>query len=56
MAAARMDQLQQTIAALQQSLTEVTQEVVNLRAAATTSSANLTALQTTASTAWDAQA
>ena len=56
MAAARMDQMQQTIAALQQSLTEVTQEVVNLRAAATTSSTNLTALQTTANTAWDAQA
>ena len=56
MAAARMDQMQQAIAALQQSLTEVTQEVVNLRAAATTSSAGLQALRLTANTAWDAQA
>ena len=56
MAAARMDQMQQSITALQQSLTEVTQEVVNLRAAAATSSASLSALQATANTAWDAQA
>ena len=56
MAAARIDQMQQIITALQQSLTEVTQEVVNLRATVTTSGAVLIALQATANAAWDTQA
>ena len=51
-----MDQMQQIINALQQSLTEVIQEVVSLRATVTTSGAALTALQATANAAWDTQA
>ena len=52
MAAARMEQL---IAALQMSLTEVTQEVVNLRATVVTNANALTALQATANSAWARQ-
>ena len=55
MAAARMDQMQQIITALQLSLTEVTQEVHNLRATVTTSGTALTALQATANSAWTKQ-
>ena len=51
-----MDQIQQIITALQQSLAEETQEVVNFRATVTTSGTALTALQATANTAWDTQA
>ena len=47
-----MDQMQQIITALQLSLTEVTQELVNLRVTVTTSSTALTALQATANAAW----
>ena len=51
-----MDQMQQVITALQQSLTEVTQEVVNLRVTVTASGAAMIALQATANAAWDTQA
>ena len=47
--------MQQIITALQLSLTEVTQEVHNLRATVTTSGTALTALQATANSAWTKQ-
>ena len=48
--------MQQTIAALQQSLTEVTRAVVNLRDTATANANNLSTLQATSNTAWDGHA
>ena len=50
-----MDQMNQILTAVQQSMTEVTQEVVNLRATVTANGTAMAALQATANAAWDAQ-
>ena len=47
--------MEQLVAALQLSLTEVTQEVVNLRATVATNEQAMTALQATANSAWTRQ-
>ena len=56
MTAARMDHMQGVIDALRQSLTEMTIEVVNFRAAVTSNIGTMANLNATANAASDAQA
>ena len=49
----RMDQMQSTIEALRVSLTEVTTEVISLRAAANASASQIATLTATSTSAWE---